>query len=72
MFVVGTVQRVHKEGSEPTAFELSWPVVMEDDNIGVVGGTVQKCANRDAAQALADELNGVLQKHANPVVPHGS
>lgn len=59
MFVVGTVQRVATK-ADPSKFDLFWPVVIEDDTLGFVGGTVAQCTSRDAADALADALNKVL------------
>jgi hypothetical protein len=65
MFVVGTVQRI-AHTDDTTQFDLSWPVVIEDDTLGFVGGTVGQCASRDLADSLASDLNKVLTKYAKP------
>lgn len=61
MFVVGTVQRVPDE-SDASKFTLVWPVVVEDETQGFVGGQVATRDSRDSAQKLADDLNAVLTK----------
>jgi hypothetical protein len=65
MFVVGTVQRTAQK-DDSSKFDLSWPVVVEDDTIGFVGGTVAQCPSRDLANSLASELNAVLAKYEKP------
>jgi hypothetical protein len=59
MFVVGTVQRVPKVDNA-AQFDLVWPVVIEDDAQGFVGGQVATRSSRETAQKLADDLNQVL------------
>jgi hypothetical protein len=59
MFVVGTVQRV-ADASDASKFTLVWPVVVEDETQGFVGGQVATRKDRDSAQKLADDLNKVL------------
>lgn len=59
MFVVGVVQRT-PDKSDASKFDLSWPVVVEDEDQGFVGGQVATRASREDAQKLADDLNKVL------------
>lgn len=59
MFVVGTVQRIPK-ADNAAQFDLTWPVVLEDDTEGFVGGQVATRSSRESAQKLADDLNQVL------------
>jgi hypothetical protein len=59
MFVVGTVQRT-PTAADASKFDLSWPVLFEDETQGFVGGQVATRADRDAAQKLANDLNNVI------------
>lgn len=60
MFVVGTVQRI-PQADDATKFDFKWPVVLEDETEGFVGGQVALRDSRDGAQKLADDLNKVLE-----------
>jgi hypothetical protein len=59
MFVVGTVQRV-VDPKDSSKFDLVWPVMLEDETQGFVGGTVGTYSDRDSAGKVADALNKVL------------
>lgn len=61
MFVVGTVQRV-PNAADTSKVDLFWPIIIEDETSGMVGGQVATRKSREDAQKLADDLNAVLTK----------